>query len=65
MLVELFQDNVDTTATSNLRNFAVGTAAEDSTGALNLIVTIQYSGASAPSANDTITVSQIIVEKIN
>lgn len=65
MLVELFQDNVDTTATSNLRNFAVGTAAEDSTWALNLVVSIQFSGAGAPSANDNITVSQIIVDKIS
>lgn len=67
MLVELFQDNVDGTAVagSRIRNFLTGTAAEDSTWALNLIVTIQYSGAGAPSANDTITVSQIVVEKIN
>ena len=66
MLVELFQDNVDATAAANgrIRNFLTGTAAEDSTGELNLSVTIQFSGASAPSANDTITVSQIIIEKI-
>lgn len=66
MLVELFEDNVDATVVANgrIRNFAVGTAAEDSTWALNLVVTIQFSGASAPSANDTITVSQIIVDKI-
>ena len=67
MLVELFEDNVDATAAANgrIRNFSVGTATETSTGDLTLAVSIQFSGAGAPSVNDTITVSQIVVDKIN
>jgi hypothetical protein len=39
----------------------VGTAAEDSTGALNLVVTAQFS---SNGANDTLTMSHAIIEKI-
>lgn len=45
MSVQLFQNNVDADLPSAkiIRNQSIGTATEDSTGALNFVVTAQFS----------------------
>lgn len=53
-----------TVATNNgydLRNYASGTSAEDSTGALNLVISVEWAAASA---SNTITMESAIIERI-